>query len=58
MGSKRKRDRWTDRCPARQPLSGLRCGLPKGHPEREHTILIPTGAPWWPKARERGGSDG
>lgn len=35
------------RCQSRQPDSGIRCGLPEGHDGHAHTVLIPTGAPWY-----------
>jgi hypothetical protein len=51
-----------ERCPAkspggvtpegRLPRKGTQCGLWKGH-DGEHTVLIPTGAPWWPKPKPR-----
>lgn len=38
-----------ERCESKQPKTGLRCGLPKGHGPHPHSILIPTDAPWFPK---------
>jgi hypothetical protein len=48
------------RCPAkspggmtpegRLPRKGTRCGLDAGH-DGDHTVLIPSGAPWWPTPR-------
>lgn len=48
------------RCPKRSPggvtpsgtlpRKGTQCGLPAGH-DGEHTILIPSGAPWFPKTK-------
>lgn len=54
------------RCPARSPGGvtkdgtlprGLQCGLPQGH-VGEHTLLIPTGAPWFPVAARPRTDDG
>lgn len=38
------------RCSAVSPW-GKRCGLYRGH-DGQHTVLIPSGAPWWPKQPE------
>lgn len=41
------------RCKVVGPRSthGMRCGLPEGH-DGDHTLLIPSGAPWFPRAQE------
>jgi hypothetical protein len=49
-----------ERCPAKSPggmtpdgvlpRKGTQCGNYKGH-AGDHTVLIPTAAPWFPKAK-------
>jgi hypothetical protein len=49
------------RCPAMSPggvtpegtlpRPGTQCGLDAGH-DGDHTVLIETGAPWWPRGEE------
>ena len=59
MADRLKKDA-AGRCPARSPggvtkdgtlpRKGTQCGLWQGH-DGDHTVLIPTGAPWWPQPK-------
>ena len=50
------------RCPATSPggstdegqlpRTGAQCGLDAGH-DGEHSVLIASGSPWWPKPKEK-----
>lgn len=44
---------WTQRCPSKQPDTGIQCGLPSNHSGHRHHVLIPSEAPWFPRSEDR-----